>query len=140
MCFIVSYPFHTAFQCYCIVNPLIATITIIPNRRQVTLSGTVQLGRVLNPITISQSQPHSQLAKATRTPNKRNGAHHLLQRTVSKCHCSSRNDLNRCKRHTDCHRSRCDHTSRKPAELWTNQYFSTCHQCRCERKHTLLRH
>jgi hypothetical protein len=44
------------FQCYCILNPLVATITIIPRSQQVTLSGTFQLGRVLHPITISQSQ------------------------------------------------------------------------------------
>jgi hypothetical protein len=44
-----------AFQIYFIVNPPIATLTIIPQSRQVTLSGTVQLGRLINPITISQS-------------------------------------------------------------------------------------
>ncbi len=45
-----------AFQLYCMVNPPIATITIIPRSQQVTLSGTLQLGRVLPPLTISQSQ------------------------------------------------------------------------------------
>ena len=44
------------FQLYCIVNPPIATITIIPKSQSVTLTGTVQLGRVLPPLTISQSQ------------------------------------------------------------------------------------
>jgi hypothetical protein len=48
-----------AFQLYCIVNPPGATITIIPKSQQVTLSGTVQLGRVLQPLTISQSQTAS---------------------------------------------------------------------------------
>ncbi len=44
------------FQCYCMVNPHVATITIIPRSQQISLSGTVQLGRVLPPLTISQSQ------------------------------------------------------------------------------------
>jgi hypothetical protein len=45
-----------AFQLYCIANPPIATVTIIPKSKQVSLSGTVQLGRLLHQITISQSQ------------------------------------------------------------------------------------
>jgi len=45
-----------AFQLSCIVNPPIATITIIPKSQTVTLTGTLQLGRVLPPLTISQSQ------------------------------------------------------------------------------------
>jgi hypothetical protein len=44
------------FQCFCMINPPIATITIIPKSKQVQLSGTMQLGRVLPPLTISQSQ------------------------------------------------------------------------------------
>ena len=44
------------FQLYCIINPLVATITIIPKSQEVTLTGTLQVGRLLNPITISQSQ------------------------------------------------------------------------------------
>jgi hypothetical protein len=44
------------FQLYCVVNPPIATITIIPKSQPVTLTGTLQLGRVLQPLTISQSQ------------------------------------------------------------------------------------
>lgn len=45
-----------AFQLSCIVNPPIATVTIIPKSQQVSLTGTLQLGRALNPLTISQSQ------------------------------------------------------------------------------------
>src|SRR6266480_2334475 len=45
-----------AFQFYCMFNPPIATITIIPKSQTITLSGTLQLGRVLQAITISQSQ------------------------------------------------------------------------------------
>jgi VCBS repeat-containing protein len=45
-----------AFQLYLLFNPAIATITIIPKSQQITLTGTVQLGRVLPPLTISQSQ------------------------------------------------------------------------------------
>src|SRR5947199_6353486 len=44
------------FQVYEILNPPIATVTIIPKSQQVTLNGTLQLGRVLQPLTISQSQ------------------------------------------------------------------------------------
>jgi Baseplate J-like protein len=45
-----------AFQFYCMVNPPVATITIIPASQTVTLVSTMQLGRVLPPLTISQSQ------------------------------------------------------------------------------------
>lgn len=44
------------FQFYCIVNPPVATITIIPKSQTVTLTGTLQLGRALQPLTLSQSQ------------------------------------------------------------------------------------
>src|SRR6266566_661691 len=44
------------FQVYVLQNPAIATVTIIPKSQQVSLNGTLQLGRVLQPITISQSQ------------------------------------------------------------------------------------
>lgn len=45
-----------ALQLYCVANPPIATVTIIPKSQTVTLNGTMQLGRVLPPLTISQSQ------------------------------------------------------------------------------------
>src|SRR5690348_4511851 len=45
-----------AFQLSCIVNPPLATVTIIPKSQTVTLAGSLQLGRVLQPLTISQSQ------------------------------------------------------------------------------------
>jgi hypothetical protein len=45
-----------ALQLYLAFHPFIATITIIPKSQQVTLTGTLQLGRVLSPLTISQSQ------------------------------------------------------------------------------------
>jgi hypothetical protein len=45
-----------AFQVYVLLNPPIATVTIIPKSQTVTLTGTLQLGRFLQPITISQSQ------------------------------------------------------------------------------------
>jgi hypothetical protein len=44
------------FQLYWLFNPPIATITIQPKTQTVTLTGTLQLGRVLPPLTISQSQ------------------------------------------------------------------------------------
>jgi hypothetical protein len=45
-----------AFQVYEILNPPLATVTIIPKSQTVTLTGTLQIGRVLQPLTISQSQ------------------------------------------------------------------------------------
>lgn len=69
-----------AFQVYCLLNPPVATITIIPKIQHVTLSGTMQLGRPLNPITFSQSQTaqttgygHQPAAKATGTITFYNG-------------------------------------------------------------------
>jgi hypothetical protein len=44
-----------AFQVSVILNPLIATVTIVPKSQTVTLTGTMQLGRQLQPLTISQS-------------------------------------------------------------------------------------
>jgi Baseplate J-like protein len=45
-----------AFQIFEILNPPIATVTIFPKSQTVTLTGTLQLGRLLNPLTLSQSQ------------------------------------------------------------------------------------
>jgi hypothetical protein len=44
-----------AFQVYALLNPPIATITIVPKTQAVTLTGTLQLGRVLHQITLRQS-------------------------------------------------------------------------------------
>lgn len=44
------------FQLYILFNPPIATLTIFPISKPITLTGTLQLGRILNPITLSQSQ------------------------------------------------------------------------------------
>ena len=43
-------------QVYVLQNPPIATLTIFPKSQQVTLTGTLQLGRLLHTITLSQSQ------------------------------------------------------------------------------------
>jgi Baseplate J-like protein len=70
VCFSLFLIFATlTFQCYCIFNPLTATVTIIPTSQQVTLNGTMQLGRVLPALTISQSQT---------TPTTGHG-HHLAE-------------------------------------------------------------
>lgn len=45
-----------ALQLYLAFHPFIATLTIIPTSQQVALTGTLQLGRVLSPLAISQSQ------------------------------------------------------------------------------------
>lgn len=44
------------FQLYTLLNPPIATVEIYPKSQQVTLTGTLQLGRVLPALTLSQSQ------------------------------------------------------------------------------------
>src|SRR5258708_2648798 len=44
-----------AFQLYLAFHPFIATITILPKSQQVTLSETLQLGRLLHPVTLRKS-------------------------------------------------------------------------------------
>ncbi len=45
-----------AFQLACLFNPPVATVTIVPKTQQVSVTGTLQLGRLLNAITIRESQ------------------------------------------------------------------------------------
>src|SRR5437016_4757813 len=45
-----------AFQLYLAFHPFTATVTILPKSQVVTLSGTVQLGGILSPITLTHSQ------------------------------------------------------------------------------------
>jgi len=47
--------FCIAVQAYYIFNPFTVTVTLLERSQQVTVNGTLQLGRLLNPITISQS-------------------------------------------------------------------------------------
>ncbi len=42
-------------QVYLALNPPIATITIIPKSQKITLTGTLQLGRLVSPISLSQT-------------------------------------------------------------------------------------
>ena len=44
------------FQLYVIANPFTVTVTLVAKSQQLSLQGTLKLGRVLNPITLSQSQ------------------------------------------------------------------------------------
>ncbi len=44
------------FQFFILLNPFTVTITLAARSQQLSLRGTLQLGRVLNPITLSQSQ------------------------------------------------------------------------------------
>jgi len=44
------------FQLYIAFNPFTAIVTILPKSHQVALSGTVQLGRIVSPITLRESQ------------------------------------------------------------------------------------
>jgi VCBS repeat-containing protein len=43
------------FQLYSLLNPPTVTVTVIPKSQAVTLTGTLQLGRLLHPITVSQT-------------------------------------------------------------------------------------
>ncbi len=43
-------------QIYALFHPPIATITLIPQSQRVTLTGTLQFGRVIAPITVTQTQ------------------------------------------------------------------------------------
>ena len=45
-----------AFQLYLVFTPPTATVTLVPRSQTVTLTGTLQIGRLLNPLTLSQSQ------------------------------------------------------------------------------------
>ena len=45
-----------ALQLYLACNPFIATVTIMAKSQQISLNGTLHLGRLLHPITLSQSQ------------------------------------------------------------------------------------
>lgn len=69
-----------ALQLYIVFNPPIVTVTILPKSQAVTLSGTLQFGRVLSPITLSQSQTvpttgkgHQDARQATGTVTFYNG-------------------------------------------------------------------
>ena len=44
------------FQIYILANPFTVNVTLDAREQQVTLTGTLQLGRVLSPITLTQSQ------------------------------------------------------------------------------------
>lgn len=48
--------FCIAVQLYFIINPFTVNVTLLARSQQLSLTGTLQLGRELNPITLSQSQ------------------------------------------------------------------------------------
>ena len=67
-------------QFYLIVNPFTVTVTLAAKEQQLTLQGTMQLGRVISPITLSQSQTvpttgkgHQDAKQATGTVTFYNG-------------------------------------------------------------------
>lgn len=62
-----------AFQVYELLNPPIATITIVPKTKTVSLSGTLQLGRVLQPLTLSQSQTVTTTGEGHQDPKSATG-------------------------------------------------------------------
>jgi hypothetical protein len=62
------------FQVFEVLNPPIATITIIPKSQTISFNGTLQLGRVLSPLTISQSQTAPTTGKGHQDAKKAQGA------------------------------------------------------------------
>jgi hypothetical protein len=60
-------------QMYMVLNPPIATVTLIPRSQTVTLTGMLQLGRVLQPLTISQSQTTATTGKGHQSAKAANG-------------------------------------------------------------------
>lgn len=55
--------FCLMFQFSVLINPFTASITLLAKSQQLTVNGTLQLGRVLSPITLSQSQTVSTTGK-----------------------------------------------------------------------------
>jgi hypothetical protein len=55
--------FCLMFQFSVLINPLTASITLLAKSQQLTVNGTLQLGRVLSPITLSRSQTVSTTGK-----------------------------------------------------------------------------
>lgn len=69
------------FQFYVLLNPFTVTVTLAAKEQQVSLAGSLQLGRVLSPITVSQSATllttghgHQDAKQATGTVTFYNGS------------------------------------------------------------------
>jgi hypothetical protein len=62
LCLILS---CLGFQLYLVFNPPTVYVTLVPRSQAVALSSTLQLGRVLVPITLSQSQTVPTTGKPT---------------------------------------------------------------------------
>ena len=62
-----------AFQLYLVFNPPIVIVTVVPRSQTVHLTGTLQLGRVLVPITLSQSQTVPTTGKGHQDPKQATG-------------------------------------------------------------------
>lgn len=74
VCYLLLMLSTLAFQFYIILNPPSATITIIPKSEQMTLTGTLHLGRVVSPLTISQSQAVPTTGKGHQDAKQAHGA------------------------------------------------------------------
>jgi hypothetical protein len=61
------------FQLYLLYNPPIATVTIIPTVQTFSLKSTIQLGRMVHPITLSQSQTVATTGKGHRNATRATG-------------------------------------------------------------------
>jgi Baseplate J-like protein len=62
------------FQLTLIFNPPTVLVTIIPKSQQVSVSGTLQLGRIIAPLTISQSQTVPTTGKGHQVAKQATGA------------------------------------------------------------------
>jgi hypothetical protein len=63
-----------AFQLYLVFNPPTVTVILVPRSQTVTLSGTLQLGRVVAPLTLSQSQTVPTTGKGHQDAKQAQGA------------------------------------------------------------------
>jgi hypothetical protein len=62
-----------ALQLYLAFNPFIATVTIIAKSQQISLNGTLYLGRLFHPITLSQSQTVTTIGKGHQDAKQAHG-------------------------------------------------------------------
>jgi len=65
--------FCIAVQLYFVVNPFTVSVTLDAREQQVTLTGTLQVGRVLDPITISQTATANTTGHAHQDANAATG-------------------------------------------------------------------
>ncbi len=125
-----------AFQVYLLFNQPTATVAIIPMSQTVTLSGTLQLGRVLAPITLSQARTIPTTGKGHQDARQASGTVTFYNGLFTRRNRGCRHDLHRLRWGAGGHRSNSHHTGRKPAYVWTGNSVSPCPHSRGKRQYT----